>query len=193
MIPFSFCNQPTLFKVLILLQLFFQSPSSSLQINHTDRNSNPVTSPMPINPQKKLQRLPHVFSLVLELPLRSQADVFIEDRSDCLRFTANVEDNEFAGQVRAHAVKIHPGVTKVVVRGGNVGEVEELLLDRMEVDVWRFRLPAITRPELATAVVTGRKLVVTVPKGGRSGYGGVKVGDRWEVWGGDRGRLVFAR
>ncbi|KAI3806387.1 hypothetical protein L1987_22290 [Smallanthus sonchifolius] len=176
MIPFSFCNPPIVFIALILLnllQLFFRS-SSSLQINHTDhQNRSTISIPhytdhnqMPLNPQKKLQRLPHVFSQVLELPLRSQADVFIEDRSDCFRFTANVENNVFAGgQVRAYAVKIHPAVTKVVVRGGNRGEAE-LLLDKLEVDVWRFRLPTTTRPELATAAVTGGKLIVTVPKGG---------------------------
>ncbi|KAL7585340.1 uncharacterized protein LOC111895498 [Lactuca sativa] len=120
---------------------------------------------MPVNPQKQLRRLPHIFSQVLELPLRSHADVLIEYRSDCYRFTANIEDNAFAGQVRAHAVKIHPEVTKVVVRGGNgLGEVE-LKLDKLEVDVWRFRLPATTRPELAKAVVVGRELIVRVPKG----------------------------
>ncbi|KAL8225200.1 hypothetical protein R6Q57_017757 [Mikania cordata] len=143
---------------------------------------------MPAYPPKKLQRLPHVFSQVLELPLRSQADVFIEDRYDCLRFTANVSDNLFAGPVKAYSVKIHPGVTKVVVRGGNCAGEVELLLDKLEIDVWRFRLPATTRPELATAVVTGRKLVVTVPKGCRSITGGER-----EVWGGVNGRLVFVQ
>ncbi|GJY51007.1 hypothetical protein Tco_0441854 [Tanacetum coccineum] len=118
---------------------------------------------MPTNQQKKLLRLPHVFSQVLELPLPSHADVLIEERPECLKFVANIGDKAFNGRVMAHAVKIHPGVTKVVVRGG--GEVE-LLLDKLEVDVWRFRLPVSTRPELATAVVVGRELVVIVPKGG---------------------------
>ncbi|KAI3750036.1 hypothetical protein L2E82_20660 [Cichorium intybus] len=140
---------------------------------------------MPVNPQKQLRRLPHVFSRVLELPLRSHADVIIQDRSDCLRFIANIEDNAFAGQVRAHAVKIHPEVTKVVVRGGNSGGEVELRLDKLQVDVWRFRLPATTRPELTTAVVIGKELIVTVPKGGRSSHVG-KVED-----GRGRGRLVF--
>ncbi|XP_023752998.1 uncharacterized protein LOC111901379 [Lactuca sativa] len=178
MIPNCFCNQPNVFKVSILLnliQLFFASPSS-LQINrstilipqHIHQNPNSISSPMPVNPQKQLRRLPHVFSQVLELPLRSHADVSIEDRSDSYRFTANIEDNAFSGQVRAHAVKIHPEVTKVVVRGGNgFGEVE-LFLDKLEVDVWRFRLPATSRPELATAVVVGQELIVIVPKGSPS-------------------------
>lgn len=144
-------------------------------------------------PLKKLQRLPHVFSQVLELPLRSQADVFIEDKPDSLKFTANIDDNvkAFSGHVKAYAVKIHPGVMKVVVRGGrnsSNGEVE-LLLDELDIDVWRFRLPATTLPELATAVVASRKLVVTVPKGGGNGYGGNGGGDR-VVFGGGRRWLV---
>lgn len=86
-------------------------------------------------------------------------------------------------------MKIHPGVTKVVVRGGNGsgGEVE-LLLEKLEIDVWRYRLPASTKPELATAVVVGRELVVTVLKGARS-----STNDGREVWGGGRGRLVFVK
>ncbi|XP_076921654.1 uncharacterized protein LOC143583150 [Bidens hawaiensis] len=145
---------------------------------------------MPTNPrQKNLQRLPHVFSRVLELPLRSQADVFIEDRPDCIRFTANINNTVFSGEVKAYAVEIIPGVMKVVVRGGDCEEVE-LLLEKLEIDVWRFRLPVTTRPELATAVVRGGELVVTVPKGGRSGYGGVGEDER-EAWGGGNGRLVF--
>ncbi|KAF5809794.1 hypothetical protein HanRHA438_Chr04g0171771 [Helianthus annuus] len=142
---------------------------------------------MRVNLQKKLRRLPHVFSQVLELPLQSHANVLIEDRPDCFRFTATIENNAFSGQVRAHAVKIYPGVTKVVVREGNGEGKVELWLDELEVDVWRFRLPATTRPELATAVVMGTKLVVTVPKGGGS-YGGRKVG---AVAGG--GVCVFVR
>lgn len=41
-------------------------------------------------------------------------------------------------------------------------EVVELLLG--EVDVWRFRLPAMTQPGLATAVFVDGELIVTVPK-----------------------------
>lgn len=119
---------------------------------------------MPKNPRTKLRRLPHVFGQVLELPLQSHADVIIEDRSDCFRFTANIANNGFRGAVRAHAVNIYPGVTKVVVREGNGsgnGEVE-LWLDKLEVDVWRFRFPDATRP--------------------------------WpEGWGGRRGWLVFVK
>ncbi|RDX63297.1 hypothetical protein CR513_58294, partial [Mucuna pruriens] len=107
---------------------------------------------------KKLRRLPHVFSRVLELPFRSDADVAVEEAPDCFRFVAETDG---IGDVRAHTVEIHPGVTKIVVRDG--GSVE-LSLDRLELDMWRFRLPDSTRPELASAVFVDGELIVTVPK-----------------------------
>ncbi|KAJ0092024.1 hypothetical protein Patl1_25352 [Pistacia atlantica] len=39
-------------------------------------------------------------------------------------------------------------------------------LDELELDMWRFRLPETTRPELASAVYVDGELIVTVPKGG---------------------------
>ncbi|XP_058212178.1 uncharacterized protein LOC131324287 isoform X1 [Rhododendron vialii] len=114
---------------------------------------------------KRLRRLPHVFSTVLELPFPSDADVSVEESSDSFRFVAVTDDDAVIGDgVRVHAVEVHPGVTKIVVRNGGEGgdEVVELLLG--EVDVWRFRLPAMTQPELATAVFVDGELIVTVPK-----------------------------
>ena len=123
---------------------------------------------MPANPQKQLQRLPHIFSQSLELPLRSHANVFIEDRSDCFQFTSIIEDNTFVGQPMVHVMKIHPEVTKVVMRGRNgVRREVGLWLDKSEVNVWRYRLPETSQPELTTAVVVGKILTVTVPKRGR--------------------------
>ncbi|KAK7343597.1 hypothetical protein VNO77_12459 [Canavalia gladiata] len=110
-------------------------------------------------PGKKLRRLPHVFSRVLELPFRSDADVAVEEAPDCFRFVAEAEG---IGDVRAYTVEIHPGVTKIVVRDG---ESVELSLDQLELDMWRFRLPESTRPELASAVFVDGELIVTVPKG----------------------------
>ncbi|KAI4368356.1 hypothetical protein MLD38_016922 [Melastoma candidum] len=110
---------------------------------------------------KKLRRLPHIFSRVLELPFRSDADVEIEERPKFFRFVA--ETDGLASGVIAHLVEIHPGVTKIVVRPR--GGVRVWDLDRLELDVWRFRLPESTRPELATAVCVDGELIVTVPKG----------------------------
>uniref|UniRef100_A0A803Q1N9 SHSP domain-containing protein n=1 Tax=Cannabis sativa TaxID=3483 RepID=A0A803Q1N9_CANSA len=127
---------------------------------------------------KKLRRLPHVFSRVLELPFRSDADVSVEESADFFRFVAETEG--FGVDVRAHTVEIHPGVTKIVVRGSGS---TELSLDELELDMWRFRLPETTRPELARAVFVDGELIVTVPKGEgveNSEHGGDGGG---EVWG----------
>lgn len=141
--------------------------------------------------QKKLRRLPHIFSRVLELPFKSDADVAVEESSDCFRFVAVTDD---IGDIRAHTVEIHPGVTKIVIRGG---DVVELTMDELELDMWRFRLPATTRPELASAVYVDGELVVTVPKGvGMESAGGGEEGEVWEgggggdLRGGVGGRLV---
>ncbi|CAL9042846.1 unnamed protein product [Musa banksii] len=129
---------------------------------------NPAaTAAAVLNRQKKLRRLPHIFSKVLELPFEADADVAIEENSEGFRFVAATDD--LWGNVRAHAIEIHPGVMKVVVRDGGGVDLEEGL----ELDRWRFRLPPSTRPALATASYTGGVLVVTVPKGARL-QGGVK-------------------
>lgn len=55
-----------------------------------------------------------MFSKVLELPFRSDAEVAVEETDDCLRFVADVAGDEDGEGVRAHAVEIYPGVTKVL-------------------------------------------------------------------------------
>lgn len=122
------------------------------------------------NSLKKLRKLPHVFGKVLELPFRSDADVVVEEGPDFFRFAVKIKVNgssPVVGDVRAHAVEIHPGVIKIVVRNDRkLGAGVELFLDKLEMDTWRFRLPSTTLPELATAAFADGKLVVTVPKGG---------------------------
>ncbi|KAK9049573.1 hypothetical protein SSX86_022151 [Deinandra increscens subsp. villosa] len=140
----------------------------------------------PICRQKKLRRLPHIFGKVLELPFYSDADVSIHETSDSLRFCVDTDEDigtDIAG-FAAHTIEICPGVTKVVVRaarggGGFGGEVNELKLD-----LWRFRLPESTQPELATAAFSGGELVVTVPKG-------VNLGRNQGVWGEGNGTGRF--
>ena len=131
---------------------------------------------------KQLRRLPHVFSRVLELPFRSDADVAVEEAPDCFRFVA---ETERIGEVRTHTVEIHPGVTKIVVRDG---ESLELSLDQLELDMWRFRLPDSTMPELASAVFVDGELIVTVPKG--QNLQNVEGGDNDRGMG---GRLVLVQ
>lgn len=112
---------------------------------------------------KKLRRLPHVFARVLELPIRSTVDVSVQETSDSLRFivsttTNNNKDKSNMSQVRAHTIKILPGMTKVVIKGMGGGDDE--------FDVWRFRLPPSTRPKMTSVRFSGGELlVVTVPKG----------------------------
>ncbi|KAF6142248.1 hypothetical protein GIB67_012097 [Kingdonia uniflora] len=110
--------------------------------------------------QKKLRRLPHIFSRVLELPFHSDADILIEENPDCFRFVVITDD--VGDDVRAHIIEIYPGVTKIVIKGSNV---LEFAFDGVELDLWRFRLPSSTRPELASAVYVEGELVITVPKG----------------------------
>lgn len=152
------------------------------------------------NPMKKLRKLPHVFGKVLELPFRSDADVAVEEGPEFFRFVAEMEFEDGGGGgggeggVRVQAVEIHTGITKIVVRngagdGGVAGGIEELLLEELKVDTWRFRLPATTKPELATAVFVDGELIVTVPKAGR---GGGEFADGRDVWGGG-GRLVLVQ
>ncbi|KAL0390991.1 UNVERIFIED_CONTAM: hypothetical protein Scaly_0456200 [Sesamum calycinum] len=132
---------------------------------------------------KKLRRLPHIFAKVLELPFHSDADVSVVETSDCLRFTAATDD--ITGEVWADAVEIYPGVTKVVVRGAGVVDLSGTDL---ELDLWRFRLPAIMLPELASATYDDGELVVTVPKGEAEVDGGTEEDDMGEIGG---GRLVL--
>ncbi|PPD74167.1 hypothetical protein GOBAR_DD28909 [Gossypium barbadense] len=101
---------------------------------------------------KKLRRLPHIFSRVLELPFRSDADVAVEESPDCFKFVAET-DGRIGDVVRAHTVEIHPGVTKIVIRSNSL--VDFGLLDDLELDMWRFRLPETTRPELVECCLRG--------------------------------------
>ncbi|PPR84980.1 hypothetical protein GOBAR_AA35734 [Gossypium barbadense] len=130
---------------------------------------------------KKLRRLPHIFSRVLELPFRSDADVAVEESPDCFKFVAET-DGMIGDVVRAHTVEIHPGVTKIVIRTNSL--VDFGLLDDLELDMWRFRLPETTRPELASAVYEDGELIVTVPKGG-------EVENLEDGGGGDEGENLY--
>ncbi|KAH0658589.1 hypothetical protein KY289_027337 [Solanum tuberosum] len=117
---------------------------------------------IPNSSMKKLRRLPHVFNYFLELPFHSDTDVAVEEKEGFFCFMAKIElEGAGDGQVRAQAVEIHPGVTKIVVRKENGDGDED---EQLNVDTWRYRLPASTMPELATAVFVDGELIVTVPK-----------------------------
>lgn len=114
---------------------------------------------------KKLRRLPHIFANVLELPLPSNADVSVEETPHSYRFAAmanNINIGKGVG-VRAHSIQILPGITKIVIKTMDGRDVVNGQI-RLPLDLWRFRLPPSTLPEMATAVCSGGKLLVTVPK-----------------------------
>ncbi|KAB5537849.1 hypothetical protein DKX38_015382 [Salix brachista] len=134
---------------------------NNVTIQFYDHRGDPLVSSSVGSHHKKLRRLPHIFSRVLELPFRSDAEVSVEENPDCFRFVAETDNN--IGEVRAHTVEIYPGVTKIVIRPN--GYLELSPLADLELDMWRFRLPETTRPELASAVLADGELIVTVPKG----------------------------
>uniref|UniRef100_A0A7N0V3F6 SHSP domain-containing protein n=1 Tax=Kalanchoe fedtschenkoi TaxID=63787 RepID=A0A7N0V3F6_KALFE len=121
-----------------------------------------------VEARKKLRRLPHVFSRVLELPLKSDADVSVEVNPSNFRFVVAVGNGvcEAGSRFGARVIQVYPGVVKVIVTGYGTDEDEnELqLMDGLELDKWRFRLPVTTSPEHSTAVCVDGTLVVTVPK-----------------------------
>ncbi|PSS06409.1 Heat shock 22 protein [Actinidia chinensis var. chinensis] len=137
--------------------------------------------------QKKLRRLPHIFAKVLELPFHSDADVLVQETSDRFRFVVSTDD--IGGEdIRAHTIEIYPGVTKIVIRGT---DDLNLAVGELELDMWRFRLPSSTKPELATAAYSDGELVVTVPKD--ANFGGSDVDDGEEVWGDGNGDIGAGR
>ncbi|OVA05435.1 hypothetical protein BVC80_441g209 [Macleaya cordata] len=150
---------------------------------HYDINSTLSDANRLINRQKKLRRLPHIFNKVLELPFHSETDVLIEENPNYFRFTVITDD--VSEDVRAQTIEIYPGVTKIVIRGSNV---LELNLEELEIDLWRFRLPPSTRPELASAIYANGELIVTVPKSMRSGNT-ENDNEEEEVWGEGNGDL----
>ncbi|XP_028771607.1 uncharacterized protein LOC114728819 [Neltuma alba] len=160
----------------------------TLQYDMTARNPLSEAQALLGFTTKKLRRLPHVFSRVLELPFRSDADVAVEESPDFFRFVAETSG---IGDVQAHMVEIHPGVTKVVVRDS--GSLE-LSLDELELDMWRFRLPESTRPELASAVFVDGELIVTVPKSEELENSEDENGGMWSDGNGNfGGRLVLVQ
>lgn len=114
----------------------------------------------------KLRRLPHVFSRVLQLPFPSNAHVSVEKHPHCFRFVAET----CALHVEARTLHISPGLTKILI----VTETDDahFSFHDLDLDIWRFRLPESTVPELATAALINGELTVTVPKAEEHACGG---------------------
>ncbi|EER92826.1 hypothetical protein BDA96_01G530800 [Sorghum bicolor] len=153
--------------------------------------------------KKDLRRLPHVYSKVLELPLPADTDVEVFEGPDAFHFVAAPPAGggaRGAGVVRVRTVRIHPGVTKVVVQAGDAAEGvadDDDAGDSMELDRWRSRLPEPSCPAMAVAGYVDGQLVVTVPKGPGGGEGGDGGQGEvtWRCSGGGKisGRLVLVQ
>lgn len=119
---------------------------------------------------KKLRRLPHIFSKVLELPFRADANVYVEEDPTGFRFVATTI--AVGARFCSQFVEMYPGMLKLVVRndnGGDGGLDEEF---ELELDRWRLRLPASSLPALATVQCIDGELIVRVPKGAGIDEGG---------------------
>ncbi|MED6161010.1 hypothetical protein PIB30_056762 [Stylosanthes scabra] len=148
----------------------------SISIQYDIMNTNPLSQAELLlaltlsDSNNKLRRLPHVFSKVLQLPLSSDADVSVEEWPHCFQFVADAPAG--MASVEASTFQLHPGITKLVVRDSQTADFTELSsFDEFELrlDVWRFRLPESTCPEMATAMLRDGQLIVTVPKHQRGG------------------------
>jgi hypothetical protein len=153
----------------------------------------------PTGGKKDLRRLPHVYSKVLELPLPADTDVEVFEGPDAFHFVA-AAGARGTGTVQVRTVRIHPGVTKVVVvqaGGAAAGGHEEPGADDMELDRWRSRLPEASCPARAVAGYVDGQLVVTVPKGrgGDEGADGGQGEVTWRCCSGGKisGRLVVVQ
>lgn len=141
---------------------------------------------------KKLRKLPHVFAKVLQLPFHSNADVSIQETSDSFRFTVATTRGSTDACFRAHTVEIYPGVVKIYVvrvRGTDGGDVPT----DDQLNLWRYRLPASTKPELTSARCNGQELVVTVPKEVNSEDIDMKDQADGDVRGNENGRVIMVQ
>ncbi|XP_010684360.2 uncharacterized protein LOC104898930 [Beta vulgaris subsp. vulgaris] len=139
---------------------------------------------------KKLRRLPHVFSKSLELPFDLDADVRVEEHHDCFKFSVKVDHGEIIDGFTAHVVEVHPGITKVVIRRRE--NLAQLIVDDLRFHVWQVRLPPCARAELATVDYDCGELVVKVPKNG-CGENNSRGGHCMDGFRGNMGTLVLVQ
>ncbi|XVF66664.1 hypothetical protein PTKIN_Ptkin10aG0055000 [Pterospermum kingtungense] len=84
-----------------------------------------------------------------ELSFRLNVDVVMEESPDCFKFIIET-DRRIDDVVKAYMVEIHHGVTKIIRRSNSL--VDFTSLDDLELDMWWFRLPNMTRSELVSFV-----------------------------------------
>ncbi|GLJ31972.1 hypothetical protein SUGI_0643580 [Cryptomeria japonica] len=115
----------------------------------------------PVEPSlKKLKRLPHIFSQVLELPVAGDAAVESEETETAFEFVISGPQFVVFDKVKVEVVGIVPGAKKVILRG--VQEQPVRVSD--DLDTWRFRLPPSANPDATWAHYQDGVLTVIVPK-----------------------------
>ncbi|KAI5063702.1 hypothetical protein GOP47_0022249, partial [Adiantum capillus-veneris] len=112
---------------------------------------------------KRLRRMPHIFSRMLELPVVADSVVQVQEDPHALYFKVTLPPPLPAPDcIRAQIIHIVPGVTQVSVAGAQLGTAH---LEELDVPLWRCRLPPCSIPEASTAACNGDGLLVlTVPK-----------------------------
>ncbi|KAL5225572.1 hypothetical protein ABZP36_012211 [Zizania latifolia] len=130
--------------------------------------------PVKSEPENKLQRLPSVFSMVLELPFPRGANVRTYFTPDADHY---IVPRGVAGEpdvVKVRIVRLERwGITRVVV---HIGPGEPNLEDDLVYDKWRFRLAETSIPSMTAAGFVNGQLIVIVP---RTVVGGKKGILRW--------------
>ncbi|MCO5601760.1 hypothetical protein L7F22_055885 [Adiantum nelumboides] len=148
-----------------LVEMVEKSPRNSVRydIGQALRQAG-VLSPQPL---KRLRRLPHIFSRTLELPVRSDSRVEVQEDSSAFTFKVALPSPLPAlDRIRAQIIHIIPGITMVCVAGVQLVTAH---LEELDIPLWRIRLPESSLPEASTAACDGDGLLVlTVPKSSAS-------------------------
>uniref|UniRef100_A0A0D9XJX7 Uncharacterized protein n=1 Tax=Leersia perrieri TaxID=77586 RepID=A0A0D9XJX7_9ORYZ len=152
--------------------------------------ANMPPKPVELEPAKKLQRLPPVYSRVLELPFPRNTNVH-------KLFTPNA-DHFFVPQgvagepdvVKVHIVKLERvDMARVVV---HIGSGEPDLRNDLVYDKWRFPLAKTSILSMVVAGYVNGQLVVIVPRDDVGGDGGKEGIPTWpnidKRGGGDGGK-----
>ncbi|KAI3801011.1 hypothetical protein L1987_29111 [Smallanthus sonchifolius] len=161
-----FCPNIITLRPLLALGFQFSESQRTMKVHPVPNITLRYDTSAAVNArQKKLRRLPHIFAKVLELPFYSDADVSVEETPNSFKFVVDT-DVDIGTDIATHTTEIVPGVIKIVSHiGVRVGRlIGSFPINELELKDWRFRLPASTHPELATAAFSDGELVVTVPK-----------------------------
>ncbi|PWA72109.1 hypothetical protein CTI12_AA275380 [Artemisia annua] len=101
-------------------------PKITIRYNYTPQPTTPSSR------QKKLQRLPHIFTKVLELPFYADTEVTVVETSESLKF---VVDTDIAGEMTVPEMataRLSDGELVVVVPKTINQEIKRMFLNKRE-------------------------------------------------------------